>query len=84
LAILHENIPSKLDIDGYTDNAGAAAANLQLSQQRADAVKQYLVTHGIDSMRLRISGHGQSNPVSSNKTTAGRSVNRRVELHIKY
>jgi OmpA-OmpF porin, OOP family len=83
-AILAENKDLKLDIDGYTDNTGVAGKNLQLSQNRADAVKKYLVSKGVDESRLSSTGHGQDNPVAENKTATGRAKNRRVELHLKY
>ena len=71
----------KLMIEGHTDNVGAAATNQTLSEQRALAVKQYLVsTYGIDATRLGTSGFGASKPTSSNDTPEGRQNNRRVEL----
>jgi outer membrane protein OmpA-like peptidoglycan-associated protein len=71
----------KLYVVGHTDNVGLLDANLKLSQARADAVVQSLVTtHGIPAARLRAFGHGPTTPVSSNATDAGRALNRRVEL----
>ncbi|MGH7632105.1 MAG: OmpA family protein [Gemmatimonadaceae bacterium] len=71
----------KLMIEGHTDNVGAAAANQALSEQRAAAVKQFLVTsYGIDAARLETKGYGSSKPVSPNTTPEGRQNNRRVEL----
>jgi outer membrane protein OmpA-like peptidoglycan-associated protein len=84
VVILRQNTALQLDIDGYTDNTGAADKNLLLSRQRADAVKNYLVSKGIDPARLNASGHGQESPIANNKTTTGRAANRRVELHVKY
>ena len=84
VAILNENKDLKLDIDGYTDNKGKADKNLLLSQQRADAVKKYMVSKGVDASRLVAAGHGQDSPTADNKTAAGRAKNRRVELHLKY
>lgn len=84
VTILAENKDLKLDVDGYTDNTGKAETNQKLSQQRADAVKKYLVSKGIDESRLASTGHGQDSPVADNKTAAGRAQNRRVELHLKY
>ena len=72
-----------LNVDGYTDNTGTEAANLAISAKRALAVKTYLVTKGIDPSRINANGYGQSNPVADNKTSAGRSKNRRVELKLK-
>lgn len=71
----------KLEIQGHTDNVGAAAANLKLSQDRAAAVKSYLVqNHGVAADRLTTAGLGDTKPIADNKTDAGRSQNRRVEL----
>ena len=84
VAVLRDNKDLQLDIDGYTDNAGNAAKNQLLSQQRAEAVKKYLAAQGIDASRMNAGGHGADTPVADNKTAAGRAKNRRVELHIKY
>jgi outer membrane protein OmpA-like peptidoglycan-associated protein len=71
----------KIEIQGHTDNVGAAAANLKLSQDRAAAVKAYLVqTGGIAATRLTTAGLGDTKPVADNKTEDGRAQNRRVEL----
>ncbi len=80
----HADKDLKLDIDGYTDNAGTAEKNWLLSQLRADAVKKYLCSKGVDAARLTAAGHGQDMPVADNKTVAGRAKNRRVELQVKY
>ena len=84
IAILNENRNLKLDMDGYTDNTGKAEKNQLLSQNRADAVKKYMVSKGVDESRLVSTGHGIDNPVADNKKAAGRAKNRRVELHLKY
>jgi outer membrane protein OmpA-like peptidoglycan-associated protein len=71
----------KLEIQGHTDNVGQVAANLKLSQERAAAVKDYLVKNfGIEAARLTTAGFGDTKPVDDNKTDAGRAENRRVEL----
>ncbi len=71
----------RLEIQGHTDNVGAAAANLKLSQDRAAAVKAYLVqTLGADAARLTTAGFGDTKAVADNKTDEGRAQNRRVEL----
>jgi OOP family OmpA-OmpF porin len=67
---------------GYTDSIGSVAYNLKLSQRRANAVKSYLVSRGIDSNRIYAEGKGKSNPIASNKTREGRAHNRRVEIEI--
>lgn len=83
-ALLKSDEVLKLEIQGHTDNAGAPTANLALSQQRAEAVKKYLVdTHGIQAARLSTAGFGDTKPVADNSTEEGRAKNRRVELHRK-
>ncbi|TAL81481.1 MAG: OmpA family protein [Candidimonas sp.] len=67
---------------GYTDSIGTVAYNLKLSQRRANAVKAYLVSKGIDANHIYAEGKGKSNPVASNKTAQGRAKNRRVEVEI--
>lgn len=70
-----------LEVQGHTDNVGAKAANLTLSQQRADAVRDYLVkTGGIAATRLTAVGFGDTKPVAPNTTDEGRAANRRVQL----
>jgi len=71
-----------LTIEGYTDNSGNAAKNLQLSNKRALAVKVYLTRKGVAASRLDAIGYGQEHPVADNLTAKGRSVNRRVELKL--
>jgi outer membrane protein OmpA-like peptidoglycan-associated protein len=70
-----------LEIQGHTDNIGDPAFNQTLSQQRADAVRQYLIEKGIDPARLTAKGYGQDKPIADNKTSAGRAQNRRVEIN---
>lgn len=71
----------KLEIQGHTDNAGTPGVNLRLSQERAAAVKAYLVTtFGIAADRLTTAGFGDTKPVADNKTDDNRAQNRRVEL----
>ena len=69
-----------LTIEGHTDSAGRRQRNLTLSQQRADAVKAWLVGQGIESTRLDATGLGPDRPVASNRNARGRAQNRRVEL----
>ncbi len=72
-----------LEVQGHTDDRGNAEKNKTLSQQRADAVRNYLVEKGVAAERLTSAGYGQDQPVADNKTKAGRDTNRRVEFVIK-
>lgn len=78
--VLKDNPDVRFEIDGHTDNTGAAAHNLQLSQQRADAVKTQLVSMGVDASRLTAKGFGDTKPITDNNTPEGRANNRRVEF----
>lgn len=73
---------AKVEIQGHTDDRGRDSANLALSQGRADAVVKYLVGKGVKEDRLVAKGYGEAKPVESNKTSAGRAANRRVEFQI--
>jgi outer membrane protein OmpA-like peptidoglycan-associated protein len=70
----------KLEIDGFTDNKGTPQYNMTLSDKRAKAVSDFLIAQGVGSDAVNIKGFGESNPVASNATAAGRQQNRRVEL----
>jgi len=72
----------RISIEGHTDAQGKPSANLDLSERRAASVKRWLTEHGIETERLESHGFGMTKPKASNKTAAGRSVNRRVEFHI--
>ncbi|PUA17242.1 outer membrane protein OmpA [Glaciimonas sp. PCH181] len=67
---------------GHTDSIGSVAYNQKLSIRRAEAVKAYLVSKGIESNRVYTEGKGKSQPVADNKTAAGRAKNRRVEIEV--
>lgn len=69
-------------IEGYTDSTGSIDYNLGLSQRRADSVKFYLTSQGIDSGRLSSTGKGESNPIADNESASGRQQNRRVDVII--
>ena len=69
-----------LEVDGFTDNVGSEAVNERLSQQRAEAVRDYLVQQGVPANSITAQGLGESNPVAANDTAVGRQLNRRVEL----
>jgi outer membrane protein OmpA-like peptidoglycan-associated protein len=78
---LEGNPDLRVEIQGHTDSQGSASANLSLSQRRAEAVRNYLVNvHGVPPWRLVAQGYGESSPVASNDTEAGRAANRRVEM----
>jgi outer membrane protein OmpA-like peptidoglycan-associated protein len=80
-AMLKEHADLKLTIEGHTDDVGAAASNLSLSQKRAEAVKSVLVsTYGVGGDRLAAKGLGQTKPAAANTSPEGRQQNRRVEL----
>ena len=73
---------SRFRIEGHTDSTGKRAKNMLLSQNRADAVKVYLIQGGIASDRLESIGYGPDKPIASNKTRKGRELNRRVEINL--
>ena len=83
LAVLHARPALTLLVAGHTDSTSTEAYNLKLSQQRAEAVVSWLITHGIAASRLTAKGFGKSQPMASNATAAGRALNRRVELVAK-
>ncbi|WP_222165968.1 OmpA family protein [Edaphocola aurantiacus] len=83
VSILNEYTDYNMTIDGHTDNVGTAERNLELSKQRAAAVKEYFVSKGIAEGRLSTNGYGLEKPKASNKTAAGRAQNRRVEMDLK-
>jgi len=83
LVKLLKDVPSlKVEISGHTDNTGSASTNEKLSQERAEAVVNYLTSNGIKSSRLTAKGYGSSQPVASNSTADGRQENRRTEFEI--
>jgi outer membrane protein OmpA-like peptidoglycan-associated protein len=71
-----------VEIAGYTDNTGDPAANVTLSQQRADAVRAALVSAGVDPSMLVAKGYGSANPVATNDTLEGKFRNRRIEYRV--
>jgi outer membrane protein OmpA-like peptidoglycan-associated protein len=72
-----------VSIEGFTDSRGADDMNLKLSQDRANAVRDYLASQGVKSEKLRAIGRGEGNPVASNDSPEGRANNRRVEIVIQ-
>ncbi len=79
---LRENPEIRVRIEGYTDELASEEHNLELSQERAEAVKRILVGFGIAADRLETVGYGEANPVATNDTPEGRALNRRVELDV--
>lgn len=71
-----------VEVAGYTDDRGAASFNKDLSQKRAESVKAYLQSSGVAANRMKAKGYGEDDPIGDNSTSAGRAMNRRVELHI--
>ena len=84
VTVLNNKPAYKLDIEGHTDSQGDDNFNLELSKKRAAAVKKYLSDKGIASSRLYSEGYGETVPRADNETSAGRALNRRVELKVKF
>ncbi|MFY0643355.1 MAG: PD40 domain-containing protein [Bacteroidia bacterium] len=79
---LSKNKSIKIEISGHTDNTGSQSRNAILSQERADAVKAYLVSKGISPERLIAKGYGATRPIADNSTEKGRAENRRTEFKV--
>lgn len=77
---LKQFLEVEIEVRAYTDALGESQKNYHLTQMRAEAVRQYLISKGIDSNRIRAVGFGSSNPVAENRTAAGRAQNRRIEI----
>lgn len=82
IQLLGDNPTLKIEISGHTDNAGKPADNLALSNNRAKAVVNYLVSKNIPAARLVAKGYGETKPIADNKTEAGRALNRRTEMRV--
>jgi outer membrane protein OmpA-like peptidoglycan-associated protein len=80
---LRTSTDAAISIEGHTDSVGSDELNQALSEKRAAAVRDYLVSRGVTAARVEITGRGESAPVASNDTAAGRQQNRRVELVIQ-
>jgi len=74
---------SQIVVEGHTDSKGSDSYNLELSARRAEAVRSYLVSRGIDESRIRAEGLGLTRPVADNKSAEGRANNRRVEIVVQ-
>ncbi len=72
----------QVEIQGHSDGGGPEAANIRMSIKRADAVRQYLLSQGIEERRLVVKGYGSSQPIEPNETDLGRAKNRRVEFKV--
>jgi outer membrane protein OmpA-like peptidoglycan-associated protein len=79
---LIEHPNRRVQIDGFTDSVGTDSYNEELSQRRANAVREALIARGVDSSRIGTEGYGKSYPVASNNDSGGRQLNRRVEVVI--
>ncbi len=80
--LLMENKDVRLEVSGHTDNVGSSAINKKISKARALAVRNYLVTKGVEEERLEYEGYGFDQPIADNSTAAGRAQNRRVEVKV--
>ncbi len=80
--LLNTNPDLKIEIGGHTDNVGSHEYNINLSENRAKTVNQYLVENGIEQSRLLFKGYGETNPVDTNETPEGRAINRRTEFKV--
>ncbi len=81
VAVILQAYPSlKLQVEGYTDSVGSDELNQKLSENRANTVKDFLISQGTDPASISAAGYGKSNPVADNSTAAGRAQNRRVDL----
>lgn len=81
--MLKERGEVKIVVEGHTDSVGSDPYNMKLSKRRAEAVKRYLVEHGVAARRITSEGFGKRQPVASNATAEGRAQNRRVELRVQ-
>lgn len=82
--IMQENPGMSLQIDGHTDWVGTEEYNQKLSDDRAASVRNYIISKGIDAGRITSAGHGETMPIATNNTAAGRQQNRRVEMKLSY
>jgi outer membrane protein OmpA-like peptidoglycan-associated protein len=80
--VLRQYPETTIQVSGHTDNQGSEVYNQQLSERRAQAVRDAIVGMGVDPARITVIGYGESRPIASNDTAAGRTQNRRVEVRI--
>ncbi len=79
VSVLTNNPDITIEVGGHTDSKGSSKSNQRLSQRRVDGVRKYIVEHGIDGSRVAAKGYGKEVPIDTNRTKAGRAINRRVE-----
>lgn len=79
---MKKNPELAININGHTDNVGDENSNLSLSEGRAKAVFDYLISKGINKKRLTYKGYGSSKPIADNNSDEGKQLNRRVEIEI--
>lgn len=82
LPLIKAHRGARVEIGGHTDSRGSDESNLDLSQRRAAAVKQFLVEHGVEPSRLTAVGYGETSPIAGNDTLAGRGENRRITFNV--
>ena len=82
VAMMKDNTKVEIQLEGHTDNIGNAKKNMELSQDRVDAVKKYLASKGIEKDRIKIKAFGGSQPISTAGTEQAKAMNRRVEMRI--
>jgi OOP family OmpA-OmpF porin len=82
VATLKKYASVRVEISGHTDSTGTREHNMTLSKRRAEAVKQHLVSSGIDASRIETRGAGPDEPIDTNASNAGRAHNRRIEFRV--
>lgn len=80
--LMLKNANMRIEVGGHTDDVGNDAANQKLSEQRANAVRDFLIAHGIEASRIVAKGYGETTPVATNDTEEGRALNRRTEVTV--
>jgi len=82
VALLKENPKMVVQLEGHTDSNGSAKANMELSQERVDAVKKYMTSKGVDKGQVKTKAFGGTRPATKEKTPEARNYNRRVEMRV--
>ncbi len=80
--MMHDNPKMIIQLEGHTDNVGSARANLRLSEERVEAVRDYLIQRGVARNRIRTKAYGGAKPIRNEQTAEARAMNRRVEVRI--